>query len=143
MAKVREPPYATLTRDGAFEVRNYGPRAVAETTVTGDWNGAGNEGFRRLASYIFGKNRRREKIAMTAPVAQAPQANTENGQQIAMTAPVAQRGQGTSWTVAFTMPEGETLATLPIPTIRASSFVTSLLPAWPSCASAGAGRSKT
>ncbi len=32
-----------------------------------------------------------------------------------MTAPVAQRGEGTSWTVAFTMPEGETLATLPIP----------------------------
>jgi hypothetical protein len=115
VAHVQEPRYATQTREGTFEVRTYGARCVAETTVTGDWSEAGNEGFRRLAGYIFGKNHRRVKIAMTAPVAQAPRAKTEEGERLAMTAPVAQRRQGTSWTVAFTMPEGETLATLPIP----------------------------
>jgi hypothetical protein len=112
VANVQEPPYTTQTRDDAFEVRAYGVRIVAETTVSGDWNEAGNEGFRRLAGYIFGKNRSHAKIAMTAPVAQA---KTEEGERLAMTAPVAQHRQGTSWTVAFAMPEGATLATLPIP----------------------------
>lgn len=115
MANIQEPHYVTQARDGAFEVRHYGPRVVAETTVAGEWNEAGNEGFRRLAGYIFGKNRRDAKIAMTAPVAQAPQKNAEEGVTLPMTAPVGQHRQGNSWTVAFTMPEGETLGTLPAP----------------------------
>jgi hypothetical protein len=114
VANVQEPRYVTQLRDGDFEVRQYGTRVVAETTVAGEWNDAGNEGFRRLAGYIFGKNRRSAKVAMTAPVAQAPTAD-EKGVKLAMTAPVAQHGVGDSWRVAFTMPEGETLATLPVP----------------------------
>ena len=114
MAKIQEPPYVTQLRDGDFEVRHYGARLVAETTVPGPWNDAGNEGFRRLAGYIFGKNRRGAKIAMTAPVAQAPP-KTGEGVKLPMTAPVAQHRDGDSWTVAFTMPEGETLQTLPAP----------------------------
>ena len=97
-----------------FEVRQYGARVVAETTVPGEWNDAGNEGFRRLAGYIFGKNRRAAKIAMTAPVAQALQ-KTNEGVKLPMTAPVAQHRDGDSWTVAFTMPDGQTLGTLPAP----------------------------
>jgi hypothetical protein len=114
VGKIEEPRYVTQLRDGDFEVRQYEARVVAETVVAGDWSDAGNEGFRRLAGYIFGKNRRGAKIAMTAPVAQAAQ-NADEGVKIAMTAPVAQRRDGDSWTVAFTMPDGETLATLPDP----------------------------
>jgi hypothetical protein len=95
VAKIQEPHYVTQVRDGIFEVRSYGPRVVAETKVDGDWNDAGSEGFRRLAGYIFGKNRRDAKIAMTAPVAQAPQTEVEQGIQLPMTAPVAQQRQGT------------------------------------------------
>lgn len=115
MANIQEPHYVTQVRDGSFEVRSYGPRVVAETTVAGDWKDAGNEGFRRLAGYIFGKNRREAKIAMTAPVAQAPQKKAEQGIKLPMTAPVAQQHKGNSWSIAFTMPEGETLSTLPVP----------------------------
>lgn len=115
VTKVEEPRYVTNLEDGSFEVRTYPPRVVAETTVTGEWREAGNEGFRRLAGYIFGKNRRDEEIAMTAPVAQARADDGRTGEKIAMTAPVAQRGQGGSWTVAFTMPAGRTLDTLPAP----------------------------
>ena len=114
MAKIQEPHYVTQLREGDFEVRQYGARVVAETTVPGEWNDAGNEGFRRLAGYIFGKNRRGAKIAMTAPVAQALQ-KTNEGVKLPMTAPVAQHRDGDSWTVAFTMPDGETLGTLPAP----------------------------
>jgi len=114
MAKIQEPHYETQLRDGDFEVRQYAARVVAQTTVPGEWNEAGNEGFRRLAGYIFGKNRRSAKIAMTAPVAQAP-SKADEGVKLAMTAPVAQHREGNSWAVAFTMPDGETLGTLPVP----------------------------
>jgi hypothetical protein len=113
MAAVKEPTYSLKERDGAFELREYGARVVAETRVSGEWGEAGNEGFRRLAGYIFGKNKGRGKIAMTAPVGQRSEP-TESA-KIAMTAPVAQRREGSTWTVAFTMPEGESLATLPEP----------------------------
>ena len=112
VTRVAEPPYAVEFREGPLEVRTYGPRVVAETEVAGSFGDAGNEGFRRLAGYIFGKNKRKSEIAMTAPVAQA---SSSEPKKIAMTAPVAQRGTPAAWTVAFTMPEGETLATLPVP----------------------------
>lgn len=108
VAKVEEPKFTTRIREGNFEVRRYGPRVIAKTEVEGDWSDAGNEGFRRLAGYIFGKNHDKAAIAMTAPVAQ-------RGASIPMTAPVGQRGDGASWTVSFTMPAGESLAALPEP----------------------------
>ncbi len=115
VASVQEPHYVTQVRDGAFEVRSYGPRVVAETTVAGEWTEAGNEGFRRLAGYIFGKNRRASKIAMTAPVAQSPRKPSEEGTKLPMMAPVGQQREGDSWTISFAMPAGETLGTLPAP----------------------------
>jgi len=112
-----EPKYEIETKEGAFEVRRYGARVVAQTNVAGDWDDASNEAFRRLAGYIFGKNSGRKKMAMTAPVGQAAKAQTDvaSGTRIAMTAPVAQKRDGDAWTVTFTMPEGETLASLPRP----------------------------
>ncbi len=111
MTTVKEPSYSVETKDGDFEVRTYQPRVVAETVVQGKWDASGNEGFGRLAGYIFGKNTKRAKIAMTAPVAQRAESR-----KIAMTAPVGQRREGDAWVVSFTMPEGETLESLPQPT---------------------------
>ena len=108
--RVEEPAYTVEARDGDFEVRRYAPRVVAETEVTGTRDIASNEGFRRIAAYIFGGNHRRERVAMTAPVSQR-----SAGETIAMTAPVSQRSDGERWTVAFTMPSAHTLRTLPTP----------------------------
>ncbi|MBU3666426.1 MAG: heme-binding protein [Chthoniobacterales bacterium] len=55
------PDYKVLTRDGAFEVREY----PALTTVR---TSAGNGDFMRLFRYISGENEAQQKIAMTAPV---------------------------------------------------------------------------
>ncbi len=107
---IEKPAHEVVRRYADFEVRDYAPRVVAETEVRLPRKEAGNEGFRRLAGYIFGKNRGEQRIAMTAPVAQLP------GRRIAMTAPVAQeeRSPG-AFVVQFTMPASFTLATLPEP----------------------------
>jgi SOUL heme-binding protein len=97
-------------QEGAFELRHYAPRVVAETHVTGTFDAAGRSGFRRLAGYIFGGNQDHQKIAMTAPVGERPV-----GRKLEMTAPVGERADHAGWLVTFTMPSGETLATLPEP----------------------------
>lgn len=107
---VEEPAFRTLLRDGAFEIRDYPALVVAEVTVTGGQKAAANKGFRLLAGYIFGGNRRKQSIAMTAPVAQQPASET-----IAMTAPVVQTQTAGEWVVRFTMPSSFSLNTLPQP----------------------------
>jgi hypothetical protein len=107
---VEEPAFKTVLRDGAFEVRDYPSLIVAEVTVAGEQRDAASKGFRLLAGYIFGGNKRRQSIAMTAPVAQAP-----TSEKIAMTAPVTQIQNAGRWTVRFTMPSAYTMATLPEP----------------------------
>ncbi|ABM14419.1 MULTISPECIES: SOUL family heme-binding protein [Mycolicibacterium] len=63
---------------GAIEIRRYGPRIAAQTVVAGDEEMARNAGFRRLAGYIFGGNHSQSQIAMTAPVAQARNADGQS-----------------------------------------------------------------
>ena len=105
-----EPRHQVVDRIGTVEIRQYGPRVAAETAVPGDELAARSAGFRRLAAYIFGANRARSAIAMTAPVAQ------ERPETIAMTAPVAQNRDDTGqWVIRFYMPAQYTLQTVPQP----------------------------
>ena len=107
--KVEEPAFSVVDSPAGLEVRQYGPRIAAETTVTGQDEQARSAGFRRLAGYIFGGNTTRTSIAMTAPVAQA-------SETIAMTAPVAQTPDGAgAWRIQFIMPSEYSLEALPAP----------------------------
>jgi hypothetical protein len=105
-----EAKYTVIMRDGSFELRQYEPYIVAETIVEGDFDGAGNEGFRRLFKYISGENQKKQAISMTAPVSQ-----DASSEKIAMTAPVNQERTGGQWRIAFLMPSEYTLETLPQP----------------------------
>lgn len=108
-----EPHYIRRPLTNDVELRQYGPRIAAETTVADDEEQARSVGFRRLAAYIFGANHRDQTIAMTAPVSQQ---TGVAGDEIAITAPVAQaRGAGDQWTIQFFMPSKWTLDTLPTP----------------------------
>ena len=62
------PPYRVIQDAATYQIRAYGPTLYAQTTIEGEINEALNKGFRRLASYIFAKERTTEKIEMTAPV---------------------------------------------------------------------------
>lgn len=118
---LEEPHYISTPLAGNAEIRKYGPRIAAETTVAADEDRARNIGFRRLANYIFGGNHRDVAISMTAPVAQ----RSGRGDDIAMTAPVGQsRTADDSWTIRFFMPSKWTLDTLPTPDDENVTLVT-------------------
>jgi hypothetical protein len=91
-----EPAYVVERRIGGLEIRRYAPRVEAHTRLTvPDFETAIDEGFRRLARYIFGENEAKRSIAMTTPVITTPRASTH--------------------TVAFVMPPDRTLGSLPTP----------------------------
>jgi len=67
---IEEYPYTVLQTYPEFEIRLYEKALFARTHIDADTYRAGSgNGFRTLASYIFGGNDRNEGIAMTAPVA--------------------------------------------------------------------------
>jgi SOUL heme-binding protein len=111
-----EPKYDVISTDGDFELRQYAPMVIAETWVSGTQDEASSKGFRAIAGYIFGDNKRAgaasEKIAMTAPVTMEKQNASE---KIAMTAPVTMDKQGERWRMHFVMPSQYKLADLPTP----------------------------
>ena len=92
---IEEPRYTVESKTVSYEIRSYGSVLIAETTIEASFDDAGNRAFRILADYIFGNNRSKTKLAMTAPVNQV---HTIGG-----------------FLVQFTMPVGFTLATLPEP----------------------------
>ncbi len=92
----KEPEYSAEKLAPGVEIRRYGARVAAETTVTAGEEAARNTGFRRLARYIFGGNRVHEKIAMTAPVEQEAAGERR-------------------WVIRFFMPADKTLESLPDP----------------------------
>lgn len=106
---VEEPAFSVVSRDGDVEVRRYEPLVLAVTDVEGERDAALNEGFRRLAGYLFGGNGARAKLAMTAPVSATPES-------LARTAPVSATAMaGGRFRVSFVMPPGRTLEDLPEP----------------------------
>jgi len=107
---VEKSEYKILDSEESFEIREYPPQIVAEALVEGDFDGAGNQGFRRLFNYISGNNRSGPQIEMTAPVTQMA-----SPEKIAMTAPVGQVKSGDSWRIIFIMPAKYDLPDLPEP----------------------------
>lgn len=92
-----EARFRPLLRDKQFELREYDALTVAQVTGTGDRRNALKSGFRRLADYIFAKDRPGEEIAMTVPVLQEKSDNRSG------------------WRTRFVMPQGCDSADLPPP----------------------------
>ncbi|PKU23671.1 SOUL family heme-binding protein [Telmatospirillum siberiense] len=107
-----EPAYEVVERIGdGIEIRCYPPRNAAETTVDASKSdNPSGEAFRILAGYIFGGNKVRRKIAMTAPVE-----IDRPGEKIAMTAPVEMTVSSGVMTMRFFMPSHHALGDLPEP----------------------------
>lgn len=112
---IEEPKYTVIESNDVYEIREYEPVIIAKTTIEGSRDQATNEGFRRIADYIFGNNTVNESIAMTAPVT-TQGATSQSSEKIAMTAPVtSSQDESGSFTTAFVMPSKYTMETLPKP----------------------------
>ncbi len=96
-----EPAYEVVEEREGYEVRRYAPYIVAETAVRADFEGAGNQAFRRLFGYISGENESPEKIEMTIPVVTTTPAEATEGPAL--------------YSYYFVMPSKYTLDSLPEP----------------------------
>ena len=67
---IEEPEYTVESKALHYEIRKYGPIVVAETKIESNFENAGSQAFKILSGYIFGANKSKTKIAMTAPVTQ-------------------------------------------------------------------------
>ena len=69
-SNIESYPYQVVATYENFEVRDYEASLLTSVQLpTSDYNSAASRGFSILAGYIFGGNDRKEKIAMTSPVA--------------------------------------------------------------------------
>jgi hypothetical protein len=67
--KIETPKYTVLKSYDDFELRQYGSMILAQTVMqSASYENTSSQGFRTVASYIFGGNKENKKIAMTAPV---------------------------------------------------------------------------
>lgn len=109
MTKVEQPKYEVISSQGDIEIRQYQPMIIAEVAIDGKRKEAIKSGFKILAGYIFGDNKSRENISMTAPVRQ------QSNEKISMTAPVRQQEVLGRWKISFVMPSQYGISTMPIP----------------------------
>jgi hypothetical protein len=67
--RTESPEYTTLEKFESFEIRQY-PNLILATNNMGpvSYNRNSGNGFRTVASYIFGGNESKQKISMTSPV---------------------------------------------------------------------------
>lgn len=105
-----EAAHKVLFEQDNIQIRLYEKSLIAQTTTRGDYKGSGNEGFKRLAGYIFGDNQSSQKIEMTTPVIEE-----QTSEKIAMTVPVYQEQSDNLWTMTFVLPSKYTIDTIPKP----------------------------
>ncbi len=103
---IEEPKFTRIEKDGAFEIRAYAPKMIAEVNVTGNLKNSSNKGFRSIADFIFGNNTASsggaEKISMTAPVVMKANPSTLGK-------------TNNEWVMYFVMPNQYTKSTIPQP----------------------------
>lgn len=111
---LERPSYTVLQALGdGVELRQYSPYVVAETKIAAPTMKAGSgKGFQTVAGYIFGKNKPRAKMAMTAPVRISAKTG---GAQMAMTAPVRTQASDGSTRVSFVLEKAYSRRTAPKP----------------------------
>jgi hypothetical protein len=110
-----QPAFESLGEQEGVELRQYPPLAVAATHVEGTFASSVEEGFHRLAGYIFGDNLKKQSFDPAAPEVLQHRYWIPEGERIEMTAPVFLQREGEAWRMTFVMPSGFTLESLPVP----------------------------
>jgi hypothetical protein len=107
-----QPEYEVLSQTSDYEIRRYPALLAATLDVEGAFDDIGSKGFRVLADYIFGNNRKAGITTQQADNADMP------SQKIAMTAPVNMQPHASGanrYRYRFFMPREWSLETIPLP----------------------------
>jgi hypothetical protein len=117
---IETPRYEILKKDRKFEIRQYMGYITADVVIEGDYDTAVQKGFQILAGYIFGNNKAKAHIKMTAPVTE----RLVEGEKIPMTAPVTSAAvdESRKYRISFSMPSKYGLNDLPEPVSQEISF---------------------
>lgn len=116
---IEKPSYTVLEKKDGYEIRQYSPYILAQTTVVGNYTEATRQGFRIIADYIFGNNTKKENISMTSPVLESEMVS----ETISMTSPVLETSsEGTERIISFVLPSKYKIDTLPTPNNKAVTF---------------------
>jgi len=108
-ARTQEVPYQVKQSDRSFEVREYGPRIVAEVEATGSREKALSEAFNTLAGFLFGKNSPQSHVELHKSVVSPKE-------KLSMTVPVTTQSIGPSTIrMRFFMPTTYLMENLPVP----------------------------
>lgn len=120
--------YQVEKKDGDFEIRRYGDHILAHVDIEAPFDEAMNMGFRVLANYIFGGNKKHSSIEMTAPVedenrksekipmtAPVTEESLKESEKIKMTTPVTEEKTGNIHRISFVMPSKYSMEALPEP----------------------------
>lgn len=116
-----QPRYRLEFEHGRLQIRLYEHQIRAETTVDpAPWAAALNEGFLRLAGYVFGDNRAQQIISMTTPVLSTVSLGRDPRGVAGSWRPprvsdVHELTGNTARNVAFVLPDDRTLDELPVP----------------------------
>lgn len=103
------PKYYVLMKEDNKQIRKYYPYLMAQTFVRGSYEFATNEGFYRLANYLFGANSTGEKMSMVSPILQS------RSKKLIMSSPILQQPQTDGWMMSFILPHKLKLETAPKP----------------------------
>lgn len=127
--------YEVESKDGNFEIRKYGDHILAHVDIEAPFNEAMGMGFSVLANYIFGGNKKRSSIEMTAPVeeekrksekipmtAPVTEESLKESERIKMTTPVTEEETGNIHRISFVMPSKYTMEALPEPEDKRIKF---------------------
>lgn len=69
VSKVEKQAYRVVQKENEYEIRYYPPAVLATTRLSAKtYKELANNGFRKIAGYIFGNNESSAKISMTSPV---------------------------------------------------------------------------
>ena len=105
---IEKPEFKLIQKKDNFEVRDYKDYLIAEVMLKGSYKDVQNEGFKKLAAYIFGENSKKQKMDMTAPVQLIQEG-------IKIEENTIKNSNLNSYLIQFVMPSKFTLDTLPSP----------------------------
>jgi len=95
LVNIKEPGYTVLEKKDGYEIRRYDGYITAHVALPGSYQAVTNQGFRVLANYIFGGNKQKVRMPMTAPVF------------------IEKKDAINGYDIAFVMPASYTKETLP------------------------------